>query len=122
MILEHLNTLTTIIALISAGYIFARIQLRMRALAAGSLLAFGILQMHAGNDGLKAIHLVTNISIICCLVYFANVANNFVALATNVTKIKTDRTDKKKEPQPITDFPPHDYNAEINKEQNVSKR
>lgn len=118
MILEYLNMLTAVVAILSAGYMLARIQLRMRVLAAGSLLAFGILKLHTVGDGLQAIHLLTSISIICCLVYFANVANNFVELAANVTKVRTDR--KVREPQPITDFPPHNYNTPEGP--NVSKR
>jgi len=122
MIIYYLNMLAAVIAILSAGYIFARIHIRMRALAAGSLLAYGMLKLHTSTDGLEAIHLITSICIICCMVYFAIVANNFVELAATVTKVKTDRRVVTKEPQPITDVPPHDYNQLVNKEQNVSKR
>lgn len=120
MIIYYLNMLAAVVAILSAGFIFARIHLRMRALAAGSLLAYGMLKLHTSTDGLEIIHLITSISIICCMVYFAIIANNFVELAATVAKVRTEK--KQKEPQPITDFPPHDYNTLVNKEQHVSKR
>lgn len=120
MILYYLNMLACVLAICAAGYIFARVHIRMRALASGSLLAYGILRLHESVAGMEVIHVLVNISIIFCLVYFAIVANNFVELAANVVRVKSDRHTK--EPQAITDFPPHDYNQLVNKEQNVSKR
>jgi hypothetical protein len=117
--IETLNMLAAVMAICAAGYIFARIHIRMRALAAGSLFAYGILRLHAPLAGLELIHVLTNISIIGCLVYFAIVANNFVELAANVVKVKSDR--HVKDPQPITDFPPHNF-VRKDEESNVSKR
>lgn len=105
--IEYLNMLVAVVAICASGYMFARIHIKMRALASGSLLAYGILSLHAPLAGLEIIHVITSISIICCLVYFAIIANNFVELAANVVRVKTDR--HAREPQPITDFPPTNY-------------
>lgn len=119
--IEYLNMLTAAIALLAAGFMYARIQIRMRALSSGALLAFGILKLHATAPGIEVVHIIVDLAIICCLVYFAVVANNFVELSAKVAKVKSLRSTKDG-PDPITDFPPHDYNKLIDEVQNVIRK
>lgn len=112
MIIEYLNMLTAIISILAAGYILARIHLRMRVLTAGTLLAFGILQLRGAGEATQIIHLVTHMSVVGCLVYFATVANSFVTTSTKIA-ISTDRHKRCKDEESnrkplkeITDFPP----------------
>lgn len=90
MIIQYLGLVTAALSMAAAGYIYARIKLRMRVLPSGALLAFGILHIHNIGDSIPIISLATHIAIVVSILYFAVVANKFVELAAATSKVTTD--------------------------------
>lgn len=121
-VIYYLNFIVAISAILASGYILARIQMRMRILASGSLLAFGILHLHNTGDAAQVINLLTHLAIVVCIVYFATVANAFVNMSAQIRKVQSDRVvAKQKEIEPKTDFPLHDI-ATNKDTQNVARK
>jgi hypothetical protein len=109
-VIYYLNLIVAASAILAAGYVLARIQMRMRMLTSGALLAFGLLHLHNHSTATEVIYLVTHLAIVISIVHFATVANNLVVLTKKVTDHSSDRYKRReKEPDVKTDFPPHDY-------------
>lgn len=100
--IEVINTATACISILAAGYIHAKLHMRMRVFTSGALLASGILLLHAPSDAVHFITPLVHLAIVGSTVYFATIANDFICMSRRVTKSVTARHEDK------NDFPPHD--------------
>jgi len=107
MLVEYLNLITAVVAILAAGYILAKINLQMRILSSGALLAFGMLHLDGIGKDMQILTSVIDIAIVVSLVYFATIANTLVNTdhPTSTTIKPTDRIPRKdKEYEPKTDL------------------